>query len=107
MLTGAEGQRGRALVQRLAEEGAKLWLVRKVQPDVDYVSQPGYEDSVIERIRFDVTDEIAVANFFDTKVCITGLDVLINDGGLGVFSPFRDRTIDEFDEIFDVNVTGA
>lgn len=107
LLTGAEGQLGRALVQRLAEEGAKLWLVHKVQPDVDYVSQSGVEDSVIERIRLDVTDEIAVANFFDTKVRTTGLDGLINNGGLGVYSPFRDRTMKEFDELFDVNVKGV
>lgn len=107
LLTGAEGQLGTALVQRFAAEGAKLWLVDKVRPDFDSSSRSGVEDSVIERVQLDITDEKAVADFFHTKVSATGLDVLVNNAGVGVFSHFNDRTMKEFDDVFAVNVKGV
>lgn len=107
LLTGAEGQLGTSLFRGLADQGAKVWLVDKVQPGGDSVQISGVEDAVVNRVQLDITNEEAVTDFFDKEVRTTGLDVLVNNAGVGVFSHFYDRTEEEFDEVFAVNVKGV
>ena len=42
--------------------------------------------------------------FFDT---IDSVDVLINNAGIGTFTPFEQRTVEEFMSVVDVNMKGT
>ena len=52
----------------------------------------------------DITDEKEIGKFFKN---IKHLDLLINNAGIGVFTPTQKRSIDEFKKVLNVNLVGT
>ena len=52
----------------------------------------------------DITDEKEIGKFFKN---IKHLDLLINNAGIGVFTPTEKRSIDEFKKVLNVNLVGT
>ena len=60
--------------------------------------------SNVEYVKLDITKEQEVLNFFKS---LKSVDVLINNAGIGVFTPFENRSVDEFMGVVDVNMKGT
>lgn len=106
VVTGAAGQLGSAMARALASAGARVALLDR---DLDgaraLATEPGLEDCAafgadltaaadVERAAHEVEDHFG------------RVDVLVNNAGIGVFTPFEGRTEDEFDAVLDINVKG-
>lgn len=111
LITGAAGDIGRAVAQRLAAEGAALVLA-DVGGDLDATvaaCRAAAPTAHVELIRFDVTDADAVRSAF-ADVSERGVepDLLFNNAGYqGHFAPVIDYELEDFQKVLDVNVAGV
>jgi len=97
IITGANGQLGSAFVRALTRKG---YFVYAVDLNIEKIKS----SENVQPVKLDITDEMAVHNFFSS---VQGLDVLVNNAGIGVFTPFEDRTAAEFKKVMEVNLLGA
>ena len=96
IITGANGKLGRRFLESLVSEG---YFVYAVDLNLDLVLKSDY----VQPIELDITNEKAVHHFFSS---IKSVDLLINNAGLGFFSPFEERTASEFKSVMEVNLLG-
>ena len=98
-VTGGAGGIGRAICARFAAEGAQV-----VAADVG--AWPDTPERVEHRA-YDVTDEAAVASAFARLGAEWDrLDVLVNAAGIEIEKTIEDTSLDEWNRIFAINVTG-
>jgi short-subunit dehydrogenase len=108
LITGASQGIGRALAIEAARQGAKvLATARSTDLLRDLPDQGRSGDGRIEILRADVTEDAdrramvdAVARLFG------GLDILINNAGIGATGHFADATEERLRQIFEVNFFG-
>lgn len=109
LVTGGSMGMGRSHCERLAAEGAQVFLA-----DVDQ----GLGNDVVTGIRqaggkaefvlLDVTSEVQWRDAVAQVVKRAGrIDALVNNAGILVLKPVQDTTNEEWDRIFDVNVRGV
>jgi len=108
LVTGAIGQLGRQFCKAFAREGASVWV-----SDID-MDQCG---SVLEKLEgpqqhhsllLNVADPHSVKHAFGEIKKTSGyVDIIINNAGIAVFSPFEERNFDEFMEVLKVNAGGT
>jgi len=97
IITGANGQLGKAFTDALVEKG---YFVYAVDLNVERI----VSSESVKPIELDITNEKEVHSFFSS---VNDLDVLINNAGIGVFTPFEDRTAAEFKQVMEVNLLGT
>ncbi len=97
VITGANGNLGRGFLKTLTQLG---YLVYAVDVKLNKIR----ESEMIKPVRLDITNERMINKFYKK---IKRMDVLINNAGIGVFTPFEDRTVKEFRRVTDVNLLGA
>jgi len=97
IVTGASGQIGKAFVDALNNDGFYIYAI-----DVDIEEMTDADN--IEYIELDITNEGRVNKFFEA---INRVDVLVNNAGIGVFTPFESRTASEFRKVMEVNLLGT
>ena len=97
IITGANGQLGSAFVEALTGKG---YFIYAVDLNIEKITT----SENVQPVTLDITDEIAVHKFFSI---IQSLDVLINNAGVGVFTPFENRTAAEFKKVMEVNLLGT
>ena len=112
LVTGASSGIGRGIAIAFAEEGASVLVA-----DIQEVPRSGETESTVEAIttaggtakfhQTDVTDDDSVAAAVSTAVdSFGGLDILVNAAGDTSNNPLHEVTDEEWDRVFDVNVTG-
>lgn len=108
LVTGAASGIGRAIAIRFAEEGARVVLAdRQCEPRE---GGPPTDDLLRDRgldARFvpcDVIRPAEVEAALDECDLLGGVDVLVNNAGLFRRHDFLALTLDEYDEVMDVNV---
>lgn len=109
LITGAGSGIGRATAERLAAEGARLTLsdvnAEGVEQTADTCTKLG---ATARAVVSDVSDEAAVAELVASTVTEQGgLDVLVNVAGILQFKDFRQTTLEDFNRIISVNLTGT
>jgi 3-oxoacyl-[acyl-carrier protein] reductase len=97
IVTGAQGNLGRSFVETLVDSG---YFVHAV----DLNARALAKNSGVSWVKLDITDETAVKKFYRK---IRSLDVLINNAGIGVYTPFEKRSAREFRKVMDVNLLGT
>ena len=99
-VTGGSGGIGRAICARFAREGADVVAadLRPVDDLPDGVSS----------LEFDVTDEAGIEkSFADLSDRWGRLDVLVNAAGIEIEKTIEETTLEEWNRIFAINVTGT
>lgn len=106
LVTGASRGLGRAIAQRLGADGNNV--VVNFRSDYDAAAQ------VVEKIesnggraiaaKADVTDSSQLRGLFDTaEQHFGGLDIVVNNVGIGRFAPIAQATDEDYDEHFNTN----
>jgi len=100
LVTGAAGQLGAALADAFHSLGATV-LGADLKP-------PAGSPTCAEFLEMDVSNEASVAAGFERAWRrYDRVDVLINNAGVAVFTPFEERTETELAWVVDVNLKGA
>ena len=99
LVTGSNGQLGRALVRAFLGSSAFVYATDLQDEIAEKPASKNYE-----YLRMDVTDENSV---LAAAGKIKELDVLVNNAGIGIFTPFENRTPQEIDQAMDVNIKGT
>lgn len=98
ILTGSSGQLGQAFLEHLCN-GNEHYYVYALDKKKINNNKPN-----VKNIEIDITKEDEVLDFFSAIDQVYGL---INNAGIGVFSSFLSRTVEEFKEVLDVNLVGT
>jgi glucose 1-dehydrogenase len=109
LITGANSGIGKAIAAAFGEAGADVV--------VNYVAGDGAADEVVEAIRgyggrayahkADVSKEQEVEAMFRRMVTEFGrIDILVNNAGLQRDAPFQEMTIEQWNTVINVNLTG-
>jgi len=98
-VTGGTGGIGSAICERFAREGAQV-----IAADL---SQQGELPDQVEFAAYDVTDETISQNTFATLAeRWDKLDILVNAAGIEIEKTIEETTLEEWNRIFAINVTG-
>ncbi|MFS4096961.1 SDR family NAD(P)-dependent oxidoreductase [Streptomyces sp. AF1A] len=98
LVTGGASGIGRATADLLAERGARVAVLDR---DPLPVEKP------LLALRADVTDDASVRTAVqEAAEALGGLDVLVNNAGIGAQGTVEDNDDDEWRHVFDVNVLG-
>ena len=102
IVTGGASGIGAAIVQAFAAEGAAVASLDRDRPDDQ--SLP----AVAFAVQADVTDDAGVRRAVQEAVDrLGGLDLLVNNAGIGAQGGVADSTDDEWLRVLDVNVVGT
>lgn len=105
VITGSASGIGQATAARYLREGAVVYGVdlAEVQPH----PLPGVGPAWVP-IRVDVADAVSVASAFEAITAERGgVDVLVTSAAVGFPEPFRDMSVESWDRVFGINVTGT
>jgi NADP-dependent 3-hydroxy acid dehydrogenase YdfG len=105
LLTGASSGIGRATAELLAEQGHSIVAAARRMDALEALAEkfPGK----IFPVHCDVTDVAQVRAAKELAVReLGGIDVLINNAGLGKFDPLIEAKLEDWHHMFDVNVKG-
>lgn len=109
IVTGANSGIGKAIAIALAEEGAKVIInyVSKKDQAAEVVKQITEKGGKALAIQADVSKEEQVIEMFaKTKEIFGDLHILINNAGLQRDAKFVDMTLDDWNLVLNVNLTG-
>jgi len=98
-ITGGSGGIGAAICERFANEGARV-IAADIHP-------PGIARKGIEFREYDVTSEaMVISTFTELEQQWEQLDILVNAAGIEIEKTIEDTTLEEWNRIFAINVTG-
>ncbi len=110
IVTGGAAGLGEAASKLLAKEGAKV-AVTDIQDDAgkQIVKEIENEGGIAKFWHLDTSKEKEVAEVFSSVISEYGsIDVLVNNAGIeGVNKPPHEVTLEEWQEVMDVNVNGV
>ena len=106
LITGGGGGIGKAIGDKLAEEGACVFYT-DVEEDRLKLSIEDKSGDVAAYCKLDVTDDKAIGKAFE-KACLTfgGVDIIINCAGLAISKPVEQTTGEDWNLLQDVIVKG-
>jgi len=100
-VTGGNGGIGAAICERFVAEGARV-IAADLHPSATATATQG-----VEFREFDVTNEDKViSTFTDLAEQWQQLDILVNAAGIEIEKTIEDTTLEEWNRIFAINVTG-
>jgi 3-oxoacyl-[acyl-carrier protein] reductase len=109
IITGSGSGIGREMAERFATEGARV-VVADVNAERATAVAAGLatRGSVAQAVTVDVTNPGQVeALIQDTLRHFGQLDILVNNAGVGLNKPFLTTTLEEWDRVVRVNLTGT
>jgi NAD(P)-dependent dehydrogenase (short-subunit alcohol dehydrogenase family) len=110
VVTGGSRGIGYAIAHALVSEGASVTITGLSQPHLDEAQRKlsALGSGEIEARRADVRSYDAVANVMDAAASrFGGLDILINNAGVGVFANVADMSPAQWAEVMETNLTGV
>jgi NAD(P)-dependent dehydrogenase (short-subunit alcohol dehydrogenase family) len=104
LVTGSSTGIGRAAALRLATAGALTWAGVRDDASIEELKRLGPEQ--LRPLIIDVTDQPSIDAARDLIRDAGGLDVLVNNAGIGIAGPLELLTSDELREQLEVNFIG-
>jgi len=110
LVTGGTKGIGKAIVRDLLEAGFNAVLTARSEADVDLVARelesvgPGRVLGLTGDVRDPVSCESVVEQVEKT---FGGLDVLVNNAGVGIFAPVQEMSLEDWHTQIDTNLTGV
>ena len=106
LITGGGTGIGTAIVKRFVTEGAKVCLTGRRKEMLDGVAR-SLPSGTVTTCPGDVSKDDDVARMVKTTVSFGGrLDLLVNNAGIPSQVPVADLSREEWQRVFDVNLTG-
>jgi 3-oxoacyl-[acyl-carrier protein] reductase len=106
LVTGGSRGIGLAIVNALAGRGARVAFTGRDPKQLDAALSPP-RDNVLP-VRADVTDPQEAARAIDSAAeRFGGLDVLVNNAGVGHFAHVAEMSIDAWRQVIDTNLSGV
>jgi len=106
LITGGAGGIGMATAIRFIEEGARVVIL-----DIDENAIQKIEKklpSLVKCIRADVTSQSSLDLAFNELIdAVGGLDILINNAGISYRHNFVDISVQEWEKLIQINLTGV
>jgi 3-oxoacyl-[acyl-carrier protein] reductase len=107
LVTGGSRGIGAAIVRRLAADGANVAFTYSRSPEkaeaiATEINAAGGRALAISADSSQSGDVINAVN--ETVAKFGGLDILVNNAGIYIGKEFQEHTIDEYDQVMDVNV---
>jgi len=103
LITGGSSGIGKAAAQLLVEAGAKVAITGRDETKLNKVAS---EIGAIP-VHFDVSDYSNIAsNTKKVTDALGGIDVLVNNAGIGEFATLEDLKIEHFEKVYSTNVFG-
>lgn len=110
LISGGNRGLGLAMAKALAEAGANISIAardEKINKASEELIQSSYSVSCISSV-CDVTSEASVQQAVDETVTRFGsIDILINSAGINIRGAIEDLSLDDFNNVQQVNVTGS
>src|SRR5258708_2424045 len=104
LITGGSSGIGRAIAEALALSGARVAITGR---DAKRLAEAAKALGV-HGIQADVSKEADVIRTYrEVQEKLGGLDVLVNNAGVGVFRNLTEMELADFESVFATNVTGA
>jgi NAD(P)-dependent dehydrogenase (short-subunit alcohol dehydrogenase family) len=108
LVTGGTGQLGQIFCDHLAREGASVWVSDLSRKECEKISNKLSGKASHFALEIDVSKPQSVESAIaEIKEVSGSLDILINNAGVSIFSPFEERDFDEFMNVFKVNTGGT
>jgi rhamnulose-1-phosphate aldolase/alcohol dehydrogenase len=106
MITGAGGGIGKAIADKLAEEGANIVLT-DISEERLQEANATYKKDVSTYALCDVSNSRSIADAYETA-CLEfgGVDIIIHSAGLAISKCLKDTTLKDWDLLQDVLVKG-
>lgn len=110
LVTGANSGIGKAVVKAMAAAGASV--------GVNYITNEDAANEIVKQIndtqgkaialKADISKENDVTEMFQSFISHFGkIDILVSNAGIQRDSPFEEMTIEQWNEVIGVNLTGA
>ena len=110
LVIGGNRGLGLAMAQAMAEAGATISIAardEKMNLEADSLIQSSYKVQCMNTV-CDVTSEESVQHTVDQTVARFGkIDILVNSAGINIRGPIEDVSLDDFNKVQQVNVTGS
>lgn len=110
IVTGGSEGIGKAIAAAMAREGASVMLTSRSQERAEAAAEEldGAHPGAVRGMACDVRDMGACeALVAATLEAFGGLDVLVNNAGLGIFKTIQEMTVEEYRLQVDTNLTGV
>ena len=106
VITGGSRGIGFATAKALAKQGASVVILGTDQARLDSAAAKLGSNALA--VRADVREYTQVSDALSKAVArFGGLDILINNAGVGAFRSVADMTVDEWHSVLDTNVSGV
>ena len=109
IITGGSKGLGKAMAEGLASAGADLVITSRNDAEIQAVAKEiadQFGRNVIG-LAADVTDPAGVERTIGAAVDAFGkIDILINNAGVNIRNPIEELSLDEFEQVMSINVTG-
>ncbi|GAX88788.1 SDR family oxidoreductase [Effusibacillus lacus] len=109
VITGASRGIGEDIALAFAGQHAKLVLVARNPEDLERVRGRAMEAGAgdVLTVTTDVSKEDEVEVMVEVTLSRFGrIDILVNNAGIGYFKPVQETSLEEWQSMFDINVTG-
>src|SRR5260370_17185283 len=109
IITGGGRGMGYSIAERLASDGAAV-VIADISADgacgaATRLREAGYR---AQAIRTDITNLDSVTKMVqDTLNAFGRLDILVNNAGVGLNRPFLETTLEDWEQVLRVNLTGT
>ncbi len=109
LVTGASRGIGRAIALLFARNKAKVVVAARNKKELDGLAgQIKKEGSEAFPVPADMADETQIKNLVSKTLShYGGIDIVINNAGLGIWSPVAEMKTEDFDAVFNVNLRGV
>jgi 3-oxoacyl-[acyl-carrier protein] reductase len=108
IVTGGSKGIGRAIARALLDSGAQVTISARRQNELDRAARELGDGVNLLPIRSDVREPADAQRLVDETVQrFGGLDVLINNAGVGRFANVADMSTDDWRQILDTNLSGV